>query len=100
MSNAREKENMHYDHEIRLALLENTTKTISDTLIRLETKMDTNHKELKEEIKDVRSEIKDVRSEMKSYFRWQLSAMGTTIIFILGIIGAFYNNVGHCLKWF
>jgi hypothetical protein len=83
----------------RLAVLETVTQQISQTLIRLEQKIDDGFTENKEELKNIRQEIKDAKLESKeecNILRSELSAIRsentghfrTTIFALLTLVGA------------
>ena len=75
--------------ETRVAILEVSVVNISQTLLRLENKIDVGFSDIKNEFKDVRTELKDIRKEIKSDVKWLL-----VIIAGLGAIMA------HGFHWF
>ena len=68
--------------ETRVALLEMSIANINQTLIRIESKMDS-------QIIEIKNEIKEIRKDMKSDFR-----------LILTIIAALGGIMAHGFHWF
>ena len=75
--------------DTRVALLEQSIKSINQTLIRIETEMKDFRKEIKFDMTELRNDVKETRREMKNDFRW-----------LLTIIAGLAGIMAHGFHWF
>ena len=92
---SKEENVINYPHSLdtRVALLEMCVSNISQTLIRLETKMDHNYANLETKMDRLDAKIEAVRRDVRADFRWLLTIFGGLL---LGLSG----TMAHGFHWF